>query len=112
MKGYIILSMFTLAFGFPADFGPTTLDVSHFETSTPLYFHTRPMGCFYEGHWYRPGSEISRGQSGNCLYFVLCDLSGEILHGDSIGCFKTVSTTTTATTVPTTTSNLHPIVGK
>ncbi|KAL3880108.1 hypothetical protein ACJMK2_032377 [Sinanodonta woodiana] len=112
MKGYILLSMFTLAFGFPADFGLTSFDVSSFETSTPLHWHTSPMGCFYEGHWYRLGTEITHGQSGNWCYVLFCDLSGEILHGDDFNCMKTVSTTTAATTVPTTTSNLHPIVGK
>ncbi|KAL3880109.1 hypothetical protein ACJMK2_032378 [Sinanodonta woodiana] len=83
MRGCLLLFVFTLGSAVPVDFGPT-----------PFHFETTPVGCFYNNRWYRPGEEISHGQTGNWCYFTMCDHSGQIIKGDDFNCHTTLTTTT------------------
>ncbi|XP_052094232.1 uncharacterized protein LOC127730131 [Mytilus californianus] len=46
-----------------------------------------PIGyCFYNGHNYNPGQQISHGQSGNWCYSTYCSYDGQILNADNFNC--------------------------
>ena len=62
------------------------------------------QGCFYEGKWHPPNSEISSGkdeEQGWC-YGLYCDHMGQIVAWDDFHCGP--STTTPPTTLPPTTA--------
>ncbi|KAK3752140.1 hypothetical protein QZH41_006514 [Actinostola sp. cb2023] len=47
-------------------------------------------GCYHNGKWYRPGSDISRGFDGrNTCYGAYCDQSGQVIMWDDFRCRTT-----------------------
>ncbi|XP_063423378.1 uncharacterized protein LOC134707506 [Mytilus trossulus] len=56
-----------------------------------------PIGyCFFNGHHYSPGQEISHGQSGNWCYSTYCSYDGQILNADNFNCSPKPTQTTIA----------------
>ncbi|XP_063414493.1 uncharacterized protein LOC134696568 [Mytilus trossulus] len=55
----------------------------------------QPPRCVYRGQTYRFGEMIQQGQSGNWCHFTMCDLSGQIIHGDDFHCSTTTLLPTT-----------------
>ncbi|XP_045204689.2 uncharacterized protein LOC123557337 [Mercenaria mercenaria] len=53
----------------------------------------RPRGCHYKGTFYKPLSEIEKGQTGNWCYGSYCNHEGVVVHWDDHKC-------TTAQTAP------------
>lgn len=49
-------------------------------------------GCFYKGQWYKPSSEIERGQSGNWCYGTYCNPSSVVIHWDDHKCKAPITT--------------------
>ena len=75
------------------------------DTAGPTPYTPIPrQGCFYEGKWHPPNSEISSGkdeEQGWC-YGLYCDHMGQIMAWDDFHCGP--STTTPPTTLPPTTA--------
>ena len=73
---------------------PTTLP-----TTVPI---THPRGCYSDGNFYAPGSEISKGydESSNWCYGSYCDESGQIVQWDNFNCKSTTGTPVPPTTAP------------
>jgi len=79
-----------------------TLSLSPTTPIEPATSTKRP-GCFYNGKWYEPGQEISRGFDGkNWCYGIICDKSGSILAWDNFNCRTTTSQPPTITPSPAT----------
>ncbi|XP_048576288.1 mucin-2 isoform X2 [Nematostella vectensis] len=70
--------------------GPTT-------TSVP---RTTPKGCYHQGKWYPPGSEISRNSYGGCESGLTCGKDGMVIAWDGLGCFRDLRPSKTPTTEP------------
>ncbi|EDO34737.1 predicted protein [Nematostella vectensis] len=70
--------------------GPTT-------TSVP---RTTPKGCYHQGKWYPPGSEISRNSYGGCESGLTCGKDGMVIAWDGVGCFRDLRPSKTPTTEP------------
>lgn len=69
---------------------PTTTPAStttHAPTPTTVPI---PLGCFQNGAWYEPGSEISRESDGEgWCHGISCDSSGKVVAWDDWNCAKT-----------------------
>ena len=61
------------------------------------------LGCYENGKFYPPGTEMSSGydESSNWCYGSYCDKYGQVQHWDNFNC-KTTTVPTTTTTPPTT----------
>ena len=78
--------------------GPST----NTQTTTPMP-PTTPLGCFQNGIWYPPSSEISRGSDGTGWCFGLyCKEDGSLVAWDDWNC-DPVTTTETPSSTPSTT---------
>ena len=79
--------------------------------TTPPYF-TTPPGCYNNGKFYPPGSDISEGydESSDWCYGSKCDENGQIIRWDTWNCKKKSTTppTTTAPPIPTTLPDTTP----
>ena len=72
--------------------------------TTPPPMLTTPLGCFYNGDWYPPGSEVSRGQDGYGWCFgTYCDYNGQLVPWDDWNCGTTTEPPTTIQPIPPTT---------
>lgn len=69
-------------------------------TMIPITTGSPRSHCFYNSQFYSPGTTIGEGRSENWCFKIVCDLEGNIIHGDNFDC----TTSTTKTTVPTTTT--------
>ena len=72
-------------------------------TMMPTTMPTTMIGCYYNGKFYHPNSQIYRGEDrdANWCYSAYCDSTGQVIHGDNFNCFPTTLPTTTApTTIP------------
>lgn len=78
---------------------PTTTPTTLPEKPTTLLPSSTPVGCYHNGRWFLPGSEISRGSSYGWCYGMYCDTHGSIVAWDNWSC----STTSRPTTIPITT---------
>ena len=67
---------------------------------------TRRPGCFFDGKYYEPGSDINRGadRGSDWCYGSFCDENGNIVQWDNFHCFTTPRPTTPPTTRPQTTT--------
>ncbi|XP_078347379.1 uncharacterized protein LOC144632577 isoform X2 [Oculina patagonica] len=66
-------------------------------TYTPTYTPTR-SGCYYNGIWYPPNSDISKGSDGNgWCYGLYCDHDGGVMAWDDWNCGPSTTTETTST---------------
>jgi len=62
------------------------------------------VGCYVDGTYYRPGSNIDSGNDGqNWCYGRYCDSTGEIVNWDNFDCSTTTERTKTVTAIPHTT---------
>lgn len=70
-------------------------------TTPPVFTTTAPAGCYIDGHFYPPGSDISRGEdrASNWCYGTFCSEDGNILQWDNFNCFTTLPTTIPTTTM-------------
>ncbi|XP_045204036.2 mucin-2-like [Mercenaria mercenaria] len=66
-------------------------------TPTTTVPATTPLGCYYNGKFYPPGTEISSGRTGKWCYFTHCTSSGEVISGDDFNCGTTTPTTSPQT---------------
>ena len=75
---------------------PPTTEPPSTTTPTPPP-STTPFGCFYNGEYFPPGREISRGQDrgSNWCFGMYCGEDGQILAWDNFQCFPTTTTTPT-----------------
>ena len=49
-------------------------------------------GCFYKGQWYKPNSEVERGQSGSWCYGTYCNKASVVIHWDDQKCKSPITT--------------------
>lgn len=60
---------------------------------------TIPLGCFQNGIWYPPSSDISRGSDGNgWCYGTYCDQNGHVVAWDDWNCGPMTTTETPSST--------------
>lgn len=83
------------------DCGMTTTAASSTKNTSPQPLHP---GCFQDGEWYPPGTEISNGTDGiGWCYGSFCSDDSQIVEWDNWNCesnIQTPSTTLGPTTIP------------
>lgn len=82
---------------------------SHDKHTTPSTTLPTPLGCFYNGDWYPPWSEVSRGQDdyGWCFGTYCCD-DGQLVAWDDWNCGTTTEPPMTIQPIPPTTGSPPP----
>ena len=81
---------------------PPTTEPTEPTTLPTTVLITHPRGCYSDGNFYAPGSEISKGfdESSNWCYGSYCDESGQIVQWDNFNCKSTTGTPVPPTTAP------------
>ena len=104
-SGVFALTLIVVVSGYPVKkLSPTPPIPFTNPTTTTRPKTTTHTGCYYEGKYYAPGSEISSGQSkaSNWCWITRCDEQGHVLNMDNFNCFTTPPFTTTMGATPTT----------
>ena len=89
---------------FDCDKTTTTQPTPHPTTIPSTYPSTYPpthSGCYYNGAWYPPNSDISKGQDGRWCYGTYCTHDSQIIAWDNWNCGPSTTKTTSSTPTPT-----------
>ena len=66
-------------------------------TTAPTPAPTPALGCYYNSHYYHPNTKIEEGRDpdSHWCWVVLCDSTGNIIHGDDFNCYLSSSAQST-----------------